>query len=176
MDNRFILTAFGKDRPGIVADVTRILFENGCNLEDNSMTQLADEFTLILLFSSTNQEVKESILQACQELERTKGISAFMRPLESRRPLQTKTHIDCTLHIEGLDQAGIVYKISQYLADQGINITDLKSTVKPSPESGTAIYLMTIHIQIPHAVAVEQVENGLSAVADELHVDITLSR
>ena len=52
MENRFIMTAFGQDRPGIVADVTRLLFENGCNLEDTTMTQLADEFTLILLFTS----------------------------------------------------------------------------------------------------------------------------
>ncbi|HSO20332.1 MAG TPA: ACT domain-containing protein [Desulfosarcina sp.] len=38
MAQRFIMTAFGKDRPGIVADVTEILFENGRNLEDTSMT------------------------------------------------------------------------------------------------------------------------------------------
>ena len=52
MGHRFIMTAFGKDRPGIVADVTEMLYENGCNLEDTSMTLLAGEFTLILLFTA----------------------------------------------------------------------------------------------------------------------------
>ena len=66
MENRFIMTAFGKDRPGIVADVTRILFENGCNLEDNTMTLLADEFTLVLLFSSQQQDVEEELLKECR--------------------------------------------------------------------------------------------------------------
>jgi formyltetrahydrofolate hydrolase len=47
MQQRFIMTAFGHDRPGIVADVTQILYENGCNLEDTSMTLLAGQFTLI---------------------------------------------------------------------------------------------------------------------------------
>ncbi|WP_432822999.1 glycine cleavage system protein R [Trichloromonas sp.] len=176
MDNRFILTAFGKDRPGIVADVTRILFENGCNLEDNSMTLLADEFTLILLFSSPRANIQALLLKACEDLERSTGVSASIRPLESRRPLMQDGSCDCTLHVEGMDQAGIVYKISRHLADRGINIIDLKSAVKPSPESGTAIYLMDIHIQVPQQMDLEQVESDLTSVADELHVDIALAR
>ncbi|MEJ2698080.1 MAG: ACT domain-containing protein, partial [Desulfuromonadales bacterium] len=59
MEHRFIMTAFGEDRPGIVADVTRILYENGCNLEDSTMTLLADEFSLILLFSAQGEGIEE---------------------------------------------------------------------------------------------------------------------
>ena len=40
MSNRFIMTAFGKDRVGIVADVTRLLYENDCNLEDTTINML----------------------------------------------------------------------------------------------------------------------------------------
>ncbi|NIQ92826.1 MAG: amino acid-binding protein, partial [Desulfuromonadales bacterium] len=85
MNNRFILTAFGKDRPGIAADVTKTLYENGCNLEDTSMTRLADEFTLILLLTCPSAEVAEQLQKECRRLEKDKGISAFMRPLEKRR-------------------------------------------------------------------------------------------
>ncbi|MDH3961719.1 MAG: amino acid-binding protein, partial [Desulfuromonadales bacterium] len=35
------MTAFGKDRPGIVADVTSVLYETGCNLEDSTMSMLS---------------------------------------------------------------------------------------------------------------------------------------
>jgi glycine cleavage system transcriptional repressor len=176
MANRYIMTAFGKDRPGIVADVTRLLYENGCNLEDNSMTLLADEFTLILLFSCTDTAIEERLLQDCRRLEKDKGISAFIRPLKERQDVASGRSIPCVLHVEGLDQSGIVYKISQYLADSRVNIIDLNSKVKSSPESGTALYLMDIDVRVPHDVPLEQVEAGLGAVADDLHVDITLSR
>ena len=63
MQKKYIMTAFGKDRPGIVADVTQVLYENGCNLEDTSMSLLSDEFTINLLFSSGNERI-ESILAA----------------------------------------------------------------------------------------------------------------
>jgi len=175
MANRYIMTAFGKDRPGIVADVTRVLYENGCNLEDNSMTLLADEFTLILLFSSPRSDLEEQLQMECRRLERDKGISAFLRPLPARslQPVHEVTR--CTLHVEGMDQAGIVYKVSQYLSDHGLNIVDLQSAMKASPESGSAIYVMDIVVQLPVGVTAPQVEEGLSAVADELHVDISLT-
>jgi glycine cleavage system transcriptional repressor len=176
MGQRFIMTAFGKDRPGIVADVTRILYENGCNLEDNSMTLLADEFTLILLFTARSSEIEEQLARDCRRLEREKGISAFLRPLEVRQGAAPATFTTAVLHVEGMDQAGIVYKVSQFLADHGINIVDLKSVVQASPESGAAIYRMNIAVQIPAGTILDEVEAGLTTVAQELHVEITLTR
>jgi glycine cleavage system transcriptional repressor len=176
MDQRFIMTAFGKDRPGIVADVTRLLYENGCNLEDNSMTLLADEFTLILLFTAKGGEVEEQLARDCRRLEREKGISAFLRPLDARKGGAPAVFTAATLHVEGMDQAGIVYKVSQFLADRGINIVDLKSTVQASPESGAAIYRMDIAVQIPATTTLAKIESGLTAVAEELHVEITLGK
>ena len=169
------MTAFGEDRPGIAADVTQILYENDCNLEDTSMTLLAGEFTLILLFSSIAEDVENQLTRACRRLEQEKDISAFFRPLAASAPTPVNGFYTRTLHVEGLDQAGIVYKVSRFLADNRINIADLKSRVKASPESGTAIYVMDIAVQIPHGTNMEDVERGLATVADALNVDITLT-
>ncbi len=176
MPSRFIMTAFGQDRPGIVADVTRILFENDCNLEDTAMALLADEFTLNLLFSSHRRDLERLLTEECQRLERELGITAFIRPLQERRePVQAGV-TESVLHVEGLDQAGIVYRVSQFLAEQGLNITNLQSTVRPSPESGTPIYLMDIHVQVPAGTSLAPVEKGLQTVADRLNVEISLTR
>ncbi len=176
MSNRFMMTAFGKDRVGIVADVTRLLYENDCNLEDTTMTILADEFTLNLLFSSQRSNLEEQLSQECRRLELEKGISAFVRSLSEPRIQVLKGYKTCTLHIECIDQAGIVYKTSQFLADNNLNILHLNSTAKASPESGANIYSMDIHIQVPEEISLDQVEEDLSAMADELQVDINMSR
>lgn len=175
MQSRFIMTAFGKDRPGIVADVTQVLYENGCNLEDTTMTMLSDEFTLNLLFSTNLDDVETTLVNACRELEEEKKISAFVRPLQQTRSTSATKLPLCTIHVEGMDQAGIVYKISQYLADNALNIVDLKSTVKATPESGTVLYLMDIHIHLPTKVTMAEIEAGLNTVAEELNVEITVS-
>ena len=174
MQKKYIMTAFGKDRPGIVADVTQVLYENGCNLEDTSMSMLSDEFTINLLFSSGSHSIESDLEKECAALEQQKSISAFIRPIKSERQKIKKKLPLCTIHVEGLDQAGIVYKISRYLSDHQLNIVDLKSTVKATPESGTALYLMDIHIQLPDSSSIEVIEDGLNEVAEEINVDITV--
>jgi len=175
MEQRYIMTAFGEDRAGIVADVTRILFENGCNLEETSMTQLADEFTLILLFSAPDAALGDLLDRECRRLEKDKGISAFVRPLQKRGDRKPARRETAVLHVEGVDQAGIVYKVSQFLADHGLNICDLKSETCLSPGSGTVLYIMDIHIQLKEGQSLDEFEDGLAAVADDLNVDISLS-
>lgn len=176
MQNRYIMTAFGKDRPGIVADVTSVLYATGCNLEDTTMSMLSDEFTINLLFSSSDAKIEAKLLERCAELEKAKSISAFIRPLKERSAVGQTNATIATIHVEGLDQAGIVYKISQYLADNSLNIIDLKSIVKTTPESGTSLYLMDIHIHLTQGATPESIQTGLDDVAEELNVEITVTR
>ena len=175
MQYRYIMTAFGKDRPGIVADVTRILYENGCNLEDTTMSMLDDEFTINLLFSSVSNSLEMALIEECSELEDQKNILAFIRPISERHAAAQKRGYQCTIHVEGLDQAGIVYQVSQFLAERSLNIVDLRSTVKTTPESGTTLYLMDIHVQVPETMPLAEIEDGLNTVAEQLNVEITVT-
>lgn len=173
MSYRFVMTAFGKDRVGFVADVTRLLYENDCNLEDTSMNLLEDEFTLSLLFTTKKQEIQDQLLRECRRLEVEKGISAYIRQLPGLVENQANGR-SCTLHIEGVDQSGIVYKTSQFLAARQLNILHLNSSSRPSPQSGAPMYNMDIQIQVPEGVSLVQLEDELGQVADELQVDISI--
>ena len=56
----FSVSVVGKDRPGIVAEVSRILFEQGCNIEDSTCTILSGQFAMILVvFHERLKEVAE---------------------------------------------------------------------------------------------------------------------
>jgi len=57
-----------------------------------------------------------------------------------------------------------------------LNIIDLKSIVKTTPESGTSLYLMDIHIHLTGGATPESIEEGLDDVAEELNVEITVRR
>ena len=48
----YILSAIGKDRPGIVADVSEVIYECGGNIEDSNMGLLRSHFALLILFSA----------------------------------------------------------------------------------------------------------------------------
>jgi glycine cleavage system transcriptional repressor len=79
-----------------------------------------------------------------------------------------------TLKVEGLDQAGIVCKVSRYLADNEVNIANLESSISSAPESGTAIYSMDLQIQVPEGTSLDAFNDGLDQIAADLNVEITI--
>ena len=48
----FSLSAVGVDRPGIVAAVSGVLADHGCNLEDSTMSILQGQFAILLVVSA----------------------------------------------------------------------------------------------------------------------------
>ena len=128
------MTGFGKDRPGISADVTGVIYESGCNLKDTTMPRLADEFTLILLFSDHDENLEAQLTCECRRLDIEKGLSAFIRPVEPARPDPAggRRH---TIRVEGLDQAGMVNTVSRYLL--GVSAWDrlqVPACAPPTPD------------------------------------------
>src|SRR4030042_235327 len=81
MKTYFILSAIGKDRPGIVADVSEVIYECGGNIEDSSMNLLRNHFALLLLFSTEREEVNQKISSGLKRLEREKNLTVFYSPI-----------------------------------------------------------------------------------------------
>lgn len=178
MSKKFLLTAFSKDRPGIVADLSRVIFENHCNLEESSMTNLAGEFAILLLLSvpaGNLLDAEEKLSSECRRLEREKGITAFIRSIDLEAQASKADILTKTIHVEGIDQGGIVYRVSRFLADKGINIASLHTEMRLSPESGAAIYAMTITVELPSQLSLQAVEDGLTEIGDQLNVDVTFA-
>ena len=174
MEKRFIMAAFSQDRPGVVADITRLLYENGCNLEDSSMANIMDEFAILMLFSGSGDSLEGKLAEECRALEQEKGITAYIKAVASEAKENREQYSRKTITVEGIDQTGIVYKVSRFLADNHINIENLTSQRRLSPESGTALYFMNIKVQVPEEVSSRALEDGLSQVGEDLTLDVTV--
>lgn len=176
MKQWFALSAIGRDRPGIVADLAELIYECDCNLEDSSMTMLGGEFAVLLLLSSQAHNIESALSGACKRLEWEKRLTVFFRPLQGEpRPYGTGQPLQAyELRATGVDQAGIVAKITRCLAEHGINITTLHTHTHPEPGSGTAIYTMQVQLDIPAAVGIPTLHQRLEAIADSLHIHIDL--
>lgn len=61
---RAVITVLGKDRIGIIADVTTILAENSVNILDISQTILQDFFTMIMIVDTEKSKVGYEEIQS----------------------------------------------------------------------------------------------------------------
>ena len=48
-----LISVFGRDRPGIVANVSRVLYRSGGNIEELSQTAIKGQFAMILIASTS---------------------------------------------------------------------------------------------------------------------------
>ena len=73
---RAVVTVIGKDRTGIISNVSKILAESNANIEDISQTVMQDFFTMIMLVDVTKMtcdfaQLKEEL----EALSKTIGMS-----------------------------------------------------------------------------------------------------
>lgn len=173
MAHRWIVTTLGKDRPGIVAGVTKILYGLGCNLEDASMTRLGGEFAIMLIFSSRSRLTEGALRRAFSPLERGLSLVIHLKRLtksESRAPRAPRHPY--LVSVYGADRPGIVYGISSALARRRVNITDVHA--HRSAGGGPPLYLILLEIELPSASALPAVERDLKRTAKRLGVEVSL--
>jgi glycine cleavage system transcriptional repressor len=175
MKQLFALSAIGRDRPGIVADLAELIYECDCNLEDSRMTILGSEFAVLLLLSGQGADVERRLSTACKRLEWEKRLSVFFRPLDRDAPPPeepTGRLLECS--VTGVDKAGIVARIARTIADHGANVQDLRTELRPEPESGTPIYTMRLAMRLGPGVDERALRRRLEADAAELCVEVAV--
>ena len=58
--NTAVVTVLGRDRVGIIADVSRLLADYGININDISQTILDDIFTMVMMVDLKDLVIEES--------------------------------------------------------------------------------------------------------------------
>jgi len=79
---KVVVSVLGKDRPGIVAAVTKILSDNNCNIEDVSQTILQNEFAGIFITSMPERLNPEDLLAGLQAGLKSLGVHVVLKQLE----------------------------------------------------------------------------------------------
>ena len=173
MTNRWIVTALGKDRAGIVAGVTKILYQLGCNLEDSAMTRLEGEFAIMLIFSSPAKMTADRLRRVFEPLERRLKLVVHLKALskaESGTP--RKEGRTFLISVYGGDRPGIVFRVSEALARASINITDVHT--HRSIGKAPSLYLMLLEVEVPSRLSVETLEGRLKQLGKRLGVQVSL--
>ena len=156
------LTAIGRDRPGIVARIARVLLEHGLNIEDSQMRILGGRFAMMLLLRGEPRE--EELVKDLQAAGRELGLDhIYVHPIaEAEAEAPEPTHV---LTVYGGDHPGIVAAVAEALAAQGVNITDLQTRL------AGGVYVIFLELALPPGA---DITAAVATVGSEQGVDVSL--
>lgn len=160
------MAAIGRDRPGIVAAVTKVLFEQGCNLADCSMTVLSGQFAMIMLLDAPDHCSVGDLDRALAPAGEALGLSMLVSAAgagSTKAPQRPYV-----LSVYGADHPGIVYRVAAELAARKVNVTDLMSRV-----IGDGVYTVVLDVDLPAGLDAEGLHLDLRAIAAEVGVELS---
>ncbi|MBD8870459.1 glycine cleavage system protein R [Nocardioides donggukensis] len=159
------ITVLGHDRPGIIAEATRILADLGMNLEDSTMTLLRGHFAMTLVGSGEVEAA--AVEEALAPLTAAGDLTVSVREVPEEQ-VSARVGTSWVLTVHGGDRPGIVSTIVGQVAELGGNITDL--TTRLAGE----LYLLVAEVDLPAGVDVESLRTALRAAGDDLGVGVSL--
>jgi glycine cleavage system regulatory protein len=165
-----VMTVIGRDRPGLVESIARIVAVHGGNWLESRMCRLGGEFAGILRVhvDSTQEQALQEALRGLQ----AQGLTVLACP--DRSALEEMGGRMAVLELVGQDRPGIVREISHALARQGINVEELATECSSAPMSGENLFKATARLRIPRSCAVPDLRKELEHLGGNLLVDVSI--
>ncbi len=167
--SRFALAVFGRDRPGIVAAISRVLADSGCNLEDTSMTILRGHFAMMLVVDAPVgvgvAELEAGLAEPASTLDLVVAVRAIAELAPGAMAGADATS-GWTVSVYGADRPGIVHGVTALLAEESVNVVDLDTRV--IGEADRPVYAMILEVVVPPACDPSDLGARLKQLADDL--------
>ncbi|MFC1857362.1 phosphoserine phosphatase SerB [Thermodesulfobacteriota bacterium] len=167
MDSLFVISAVGKDQPGLVHSVADVLAELNINIVDIEARAIRGYFTMFLVADlSTSSTSYEEMLKKLDPLRSNFDLGLNVEPYEEGRRKADK-HL-MLLTVMGIDRPGIVASLSGLFTQNSLNIESIKMIARGEYNA------MEITIDISELDDVKTVKNILYDFSCESGLDVSL--
>ncbi|TLU61313.1 transcriptional regulator [Thalassotalea litorea] len=124
MNQSLVFTAIGKDKTGIVSELTKLVWQFGCNIDDSRMGIFGDQFSIIMLVSGT----KSAINQLEVRLPLLAHSMQLLTIIQRTHSLGAEISVDqVTVEFSGNDAPGILKEVTEFFARRDLDLISLRS-------------------------------------------------
>jgi len=171
MKKYFVISALGKDRPGIVNQLSQLILDCGCNVEDSRMTVLGGEFAMLLMVSGHWSAITR-LERQLPVLEKKLELTLLAKHTEPRTSAQDR--VPYVVDVVAMDHPGIVRDVADFFASREINIEELSTWTYPAAHTGTPMFSLNMTVSIPGEVHIGRLRDEFTGFCDNLNLDATL--
>jgi glycine cleavage system transcriptional repressor len=168
------ITVVGRDRPGIVANVSRILYRHRSSIEELSQTVIRGQFAMILIASLAEGAWVQALKSEFKNLSRDLDLDIDLRQLKPDEliPYEAGGTDPFIITARGKDRPGLVYGITELLAERGINITNLGAQAARLGQETE--YIQVFEVDIPRGSDYRLLQEKLRQRGQEMGVSVDL--
>ncbi|PID74427.1 MAG: hypothetical protein CSA20_07350 [Deltaproteobacteria bacterium] len=131
MKKQIIIAITSRDRPGIIAKTTEVIYKLGGDVADLNQTVVCGYLSMILCASFQKTIDQAEISDALSQIETEHWFAISIKEIKEDNTGKATGQDDIyILTVQGQNRTGIVHGISNFCYTNNINITDLATTLR----------------------------------------------
>lgn len=170
MNKQMIISVMSKDRPGIIADITGIIYELEGDLADLNQSVLHGYLTMILIVTFDEHVNPEDVLAKLSHIKNEISFEVMIKEVEEEIDFSIKDIPEDSYIVtaQGKNKSGLVFGISQFCYERNINILDLATTLENDQ------YTMVLQLDLRAFSSLEKLQQELEEFSNESGLGVTL--
>lgn len=168
MTQMIVISAIGKDRPGVVQSLSECILKGGGNIQESRMSRLGQEFAMLALVSGS-WATQSKLQSALDKLATEQALSISVRPTESMTDQLER--LPYAVDVISLDQQGIVFELSRFMASRNIDISEVSTRAYRAAHTGAPMFAVQMHIGIPAESSISRLREEFLEVCDHMNLD-----
>ncbi|KAA2236211.1 glycine cleavage system protein R [Salinarimonas soli] len=168
MTVEMVLSVIATDRPGLVRTLAEAVAAHDGNWIDSSMARLGGEFAGIVRVALPDGAVAplEGALAGLAQ----QGITVVARRSQGAPP-PTRA---ATLELTCADTPGIVREIAAALAEKGVSIDELETSLFEGSMSGQPLFSARARLALPEGLDADVLRETFEAIGQDIMAEIVL--
>lgn len=168
---RAVISTIGRDRPGIVNELSEAVFSQGVSIEDSRMMVLGGEFA-VLMSVTGDESALDGLDQQLAQVTSAADLAYLFRRTQDRAIGETMPY---QVRVVAMDHPGIVHGIAGFFSARNINIRELETESERAAHTGTPIFNLTMTVEVPHGTKVAQLRKEFESFCEDRDLDGTLN-
>jgi len=164
-----VISLITQDRQGIVKELSEVVHDYDCNIDDSRMMVMQGVFAILMMVSGNTNKINK--LKA-QEMQLSDALGSLVQ-MQITKENNTLNHgKPYYIEVVALDHQGIVKELSDFVSSHSINIETLNTETYSAPYTGSTMFRLEMSVNIPSNIQIAKFKNDLIDHCDEKNLDV----
>ena len=170
MGKQLVISVMSKDRPGIIADITTVIYDLGGDLADLNQSVLGGYFTMLLIAEFDEKITPEDLFAGFSHIKSKTKLEAIIKEMKVNLEVEKSQLPKETFIItgQGDNRKGLVKILGDFFYSHNINVLDLVTTREVQK------YTMIFQVDLTHIASLDAFREKLRILGEEEKLNLFL--